>query len=157
METNFIASWNCKNFLCFVFHEKLSWHESFSVFKVVNYSRGSLTKTLCWQNELALALWNRFAKPWIIYTATKLFTWIWRWNKLKSLELPLDFHCDPRESEARNSNWFSFISLQQPENVLCMSKSGNRIKLIDFGFARRYDPNKKLQVRIGFCVNVEVD
>lgn len=35
----------------------------------------------------------------------------------------------------------------KPENVLCVSKSGNRIKLIDFGFARRYDPNKKLQVR----------
>lgn len=35
----------------------------------------------------------------------------------------------------------------QPENVLCLSKSGNRIKIIDFGFARRYDPNKKLQVR----------
>lgn len=35
----------------------------------------------------------------------------------------------------------------KPENVLCISKSGNRIKLIDFGFARRYDPNKKLQVR----------
>lgn len=42
---------------------------------------------------------------------------------------------------------------QQPENVLCLSKSGNRIKLIDFGFARRYDPNKKLQVRKDFLVS----
>lgn len=39
----------------------------------------------------------------------------------------------------------------QPENILCISKSGNRIKIIDFGFARRYDPNKKLQVRIASC------
>lgn len=36
----------------------------------------------------------------------------------------------------------------QPENILCLSKSGNRIKIIDFGFARRYDPNKKLQVNL---------
>lgn len=41
---------------------------------------------------------------------------------------------------------FIFFCHKQPENVLCISKSGNRIKIIDFGFARRYDPNKKLQV-----------
>jgi myosin-light-chain kinase len=47
-------------------------------------------------------------------------------------------------------NWIklSFNRFQQPENVLCISKSGNRIKLIDFGFARRYDPSQKLQVTI---------
>lgn len=37
----------------------------------------------------------------------------------------------------------------KPENVLCLSKTGNRIKLIDFGMARRYDASKKLQVLFG--------
>ncbi|XP_044727455.1 probable serine/threonine-protein kinase fhkE [Chrysoperla carnea] len=37
----------------------------------------------------------------------------------------------------------------KPENILCLTKSGNRIKIIDFGLARRYDPNKKLQVLFG--------
>jgi myosin-light-chain kinase len=32
---------------------------------------------------------------------------------------------------------------------LCISKKGNRIKLIDFGFSRKYDPNNKLQVMFG--------
>lgn len=34
----------------------------------------------------------------------------------------------------------------KPENILCLSREGNRIKIIDFGLARRYDPEKKLQV-----------
>lgn len=37
----------------------------------------------------------------------------------------------------------------KPENVLCLSREGNRIKLIDFGMARRYDPTKKLQILFG--------
>ncbi|EDS36813.1 myosin light chain kinase [Culex quinquefasciatus] len=37
----------------------------------------------------------------------------------------------------------------KPENILCLTKTGNRIKIIDFGFARRYDKNKKLQVMFG--------
>lgn len=37
----------------------------------------------------------------------------------------------------------------KPENVLCLSKQGNRIKIIDFGFARKYDPSKNLQVMFG--------
>lgn len=37
----------------------------------------------------------------------------------------------------------------KPENVLCLTKTGNRIKIIDFGMARRYDPNKKLQILFG--------
>lgn len=37
----------------------------------------------------------------------------------------------------------------QPENILCLTKTGNRIKLIDFGLARRFDPSKKLQVLFG--------
>lgn len=32
------------------------------------------------------------------------------------------------------------------ENILCVTKDGNRIKIIDFGLARKYDPDKKLQV-----------
>lgn len=34
----------------------------------------------------------------------------------------------------------------KPENILCITRDGNRIKIIDFGLARRYDPDKKLQV-----------
>lgn len=37
----------------------------------------------------------------------------------------------------------------KPENVLCLSQEGNRIKIIDFGMARTYDPAKKLQVLFG--------
>ncbi|XP_025162684.1 death-associated protein kinase related isoform X2 [Harpegnathos saltator] len=37
----------------------------------------------------------------------------------------------------------------KPENILCLTKEGNRIKIIDFGLARVYDPNKKLQVLFG--------
>lgn len=37
----------------------------------------------------------------------------------------------------------------KPENVLCVTKTGNRIKIIDFGMARKYDPEKKLQVLFG--------
>ncbi|RWS30208.1 myosin light chain kinase: smooth muscle-like protein [Leptotrombidium deliense] len=36
-----------------------------------------------------------------------------------------------------------------PENILCVTRSGNRIKIIDFGLARRYNPNEKLQVLFG--------
>lgn len=39
--------------------------------------------------------------------------------------------------------------LFQPENILCLTKAGNRIKIIDFGLARFYDPEKKLQVLFG--------
>lgn len=37
----------------------------------------------------------------------------------------------------------------KPENVLVVDKSGNRIKLIDFGLARRIEKGKKLQVLFG--------
>ncbi|KAG8178585.1 hypothetical protein JTE90_021005 [Oedothorax gibbosus] len=37
----------------------------------------------------------------------------------------------------------------KPENVLCISRTGNKIKLIDFGLARKYDPKKKLKVLFG--------
>lgn len=37
----------------------------------------------------------------------------------------------------------------KPENILCVSKKSNRIKLIDFGLARRLEPNSKLQVLFG--------
>lgn len=44
-------------------------------------------------------------------------------------------------------NYLKFIV--QPENILCLTKEGNRIKIIDFGLAREYDPSKKLQVLFG--------
>lgn len=37
----------------------------------------------------------------------------------------------------------------KPENVLCLTRTGNRIKLIDFGLARKFDPSSKLQVLFG--------
>jgi myosin-light-chain kinase len=37
----------------------------------------------------------------------------------------------------------------QPENVLCLTRTGNRIKLIDFGLAREYDPKKPLRLLHG--------
>lgn len=40
----------------------------------------------------------------------------------------------------------------KPENILCLTREGNRIKIIDFGLARRYDPEKKLQVSECLCV-----
>ncbi len=35
----------------------------------------------------------------------------------------------------------------KPENILCLTRAGNRVKIIDFGLARKYEPEKKLQVR----------
>ncbi|KAK8390105.1 hypothetical protein O3P69_012973 [Scylla paramamosain] len=37
----------------------------------------------------------------------------------------------------------------KPENILCLSREGNRVKICDFGLARKYDPRKKLQVLFG--------
>ncbi|XP_059479974.1 myosin light chain kinase, smooth muscle isoform X2 [Neocloeon triangulifer] len=37
----------------------------------------------------------------------------------------------------------------KPENILCLTRTGNRIKIIDFGLARKFDPEKKLQVLFG--------
>lgn len=37
----------------------------------------------------------------------------------------------------------------KPENILCLSREGNRIKIIDFGLARKFDPDKKLQILFG--------
>ena len=37
----------------------------------------------------------------------------------------------------------------QPENILCINRTGNRIKIIDFGLARRFEPEKKLQILFG--------
>ena len=38
----------------------------------------------------------------------------------------------------------------QPENVLCLRKDKlDSIKIIDFGFARHYDPGKPLKVMFG--------
>lgn len=42
---------------------------------------------------------------------------------------------------------WKFIS--KPENILCLSRSGHRIKIIDFGLARKYDPNQALKVLFG--------
>lgn len=44
---------------------------------------------------------------------------------------------------------FPFFLSLQPENILCPTKTGNRIKIIDFGLARIHEPHKKLQVLFG--------
>ncbi|KAM9435353.1 uncharacterized protein mylk4b isoform 1-T1 [Clarias gariepinus] len=37
----------------------------------------------------------------------------------------------------------------KPENILCVSRETNKIKIIDFGLARRYKPKEKLKVNFG--------
>ncbi|NWQ59891.1 MYLK2 kinase, partial [Neopipo cinnamomea] len=37
----------------------------------------------------------------------------------------------------------------KPENILCISATGHMVKIIDFGLARRYNPNEKLKVNFG--------
>ncbi|XP_075693220.1 myosin light chain kinase 3 [Rhinoderma darwinii] len=37
----------------------------------------------------------------------------------------------------------------KPENILCVNRTGNQIKIIDFGLARRYKPREKLRVNFG--------
>ncbi|XP_037954687.1 myosin light chain kinase family member 4-like, partial [Teleopsis dalmanni] len=37
----------------------------------------------------------------------------------------------------------------KPENILCLTQEGNRIKIIDFGLARKFDPDKRLQILFG--------
>jgi myosin-light-chain kinase len=37
----------------------------------------------------------------------------------------------------------------KPENILCINRNGHRIKIIDFGLARKFDPNQSLRVLFG--------
>ncbi|XP_028823694.1 myosin light chain kinase family member 4 isoform X2 [Denticeps clupeoides] len=37
----------------------------------------------------------------------------------------------------------------KPENILCVSRETNKIKIIDFGLARKYKPREKLRVNFG--------
>ncbi|XP_053570634.1 myosin light chain kinase family member 4 [Bombina bombina] len=37
----------------------------------------------------------------------------------------------------------------KPENIMCVSRAANQIKIIDFGLARRYKPREKLKVNFG--------
>ncbi|UJR07657.1 hypothetical protein I4U23_011945 [Adineta vaga] len=37
----------------------------------------------------------------------------------------------------------------KPENILCLNRNGHRIKIIDFGLARKFDPTKQLKVLFG--------
>lgn len=39
--------------------------------------------------------------------------------------------------------------LFQPENILCLSKTGNRVKIIDFGLARVHKPGVDTRVLFG--------
>ncbi|KTF79644.1 hypothetical protein cypCar_00044173 [Cyprinus carpio] len=37
----------------------------------------------------------------------------------------------------------------KPENILCVSRVTNKVKIIDFGLARKYQPREKLRVNFG--------
>jgi len=37
----------------------------------------------------------------------------------------------------------------KPENILCISRNGHRIKIIDFGLARKFDPLQTLKILFG--------
>ncbi|XP_026578820.1 myosin light chain kinase 2, skeletal/cardiac muscle [Pseudonaja textilis] len=37
----------------------------------------------------------------------------------------------------------------KPENILCVTPTGHMVKIIDFGFARRFNPREKLKVNFG--------
>ncbi|XP_012866289.1 PREDICTED: myosin light chain kinase 2, skeletal/cardiac muscle [Dipodomys ordii] len=37
----------------------------------------------------------------------------------------------------------------KPENILCVNTTGHLVKIIDFGLARRYNPDEKLKVNFG--------
>lgn len=41
------------------------------------------------------------------------------------------------------------VAFSQPENVLCVNRDGHRIKIIDFGLARKYDPKNKSKFLFG--------
>lgn len=60
------------------------------------------------------------------------------------LKVPNVETIDQRREIVNGSDVFS-----QPENILCLTKTGNRIKIIDFGLARKFEPMKKLQVLFG--------
>ena len=38
----------------------------------------------------------------------------------------------------------------KPENILCITKNSNEVKIIDFGLARKFDPNTETKVRTKF-------
>ena len=40
-------------------------------------------------------------------------------------------------------------SFSQPENIICVAKTGTRIKIIDFGLAQRYDSFSSTKVMAG--------
>lgn len=37
----------------------------------------------------------------------------------------------------------------KPENILCLHRDSHQIKLIDFGLAKKYDPQNPLRVMFG--------
>uniref|UniRef100_A0A8C8YIX7 Myosin light chain kinase 2, skeletal/cardiac muscle n=1 Tax=Prolemur simus TaxID=1328070 RepID=A0A8C8YIX7_PROSS len=41
------------------------------------------------------------------------------------------------------------VLFMEPENILCVNTTGHLVKIIDFGLARRYNPNEKLKVNFG--------
>uniref|UniRef100_A0A4W3GSU4 Myosin light chain kinase 2, skeletal/cardiac muscle-like n=1 Tax=Callorhinchus milii TaxID=7868 RepID=A0A4W3GSU4_CALMI len=41
------------------------------------------------------------------------------------------------------------VHAPDPENILCVNRVTNQVKIIDFGFARRYKPREKLKIHFG--------
>ena len=46
------------------------------------------------------------------------------------------------------SDVYYFYS-KQPENIMLVNPSSNQVKLIDFGLARKYNPNETMQALCG--------
>lgn len=90
----------------------------------------------------------RIYVPVIIFLYNRLYKRIYSNSDLKFVKFyPHSVHTD--DLSLYDFTRDSCVSLLQPENILCLTKEGNRIKIIDFGLAREYDPTKKLQVLFG--------
>lgn len=50
--------------------------------------------------------------------------------------------------EFMHNNGILHLDLK-PENILCLTREGNRIKIIDFGLARKYNPKYELRILFG--------
>lgn len=76
------------------------------------------------------------------YEAQKL---IKKWNFVWTFSIILFQSHSDQDIRTENTNVYYF----QPENIMCVSETGNRIKLIDFGLAQYYDGSKDLYYMAG--------
>ncbi|XP_047229984.1 myosin light chain kinase 2, skeletal/cardiac muscle isoform X2 [Girardinichthys multiradiatus] len=67
---------------------------------------------------------------------------------LTELDTVLFIHQISEGLQYMHKNYILHLDLK-PENILCVSRDTNKIKIIDFGLARRYKPREKLRVNFG--------